>query len=238
LPKAHEWGPFFLMVLFNCVVPFALFAYSERHISSGLASIINAMTPIFAVLVAHFWTHNEKLVRNKALGVGFGLIGVVVLIGPAALADIAGDDMIGELCCLLATISYGFSGVYGKRFASKPLPQVVTGQFTAATLLVAPLALVFDQPWNGPLPGLTVWAALIGIALISTVAAYAIYFHILAKSGATAISLVTFLIPISGVFLGVVFLGETVSAVAIAGIVVIGLGLAAIDGRPLAWLRR
>jgi drug/metabolite transporter (DMT)-like permease len=162
----------------------------------------------------------------------------VVLIGPAARANIAGDDMIGEVCCLLATISYGFSGVYGKRFAAKPLPQVVTGQLTAATLLVAPLAIVFDQPWNGPMPGLTVWAALIGIALISTVAAYAIYFHILAKSGATAISLVTFLIPISGVFLGVAFLGERVSATAIAGIVVIGLGLAAIDGRPLARLRR
>ncbi len=122
LPSLRAWGPFFVMALFNCVVPFSLFAYSERHISSGLASIINAMTPIFTVLVAHFWTHNEKLAWNKTIGVGFGLTGVVVLIGPAALSNIHGNDVLGEVCCLLATISYGFSGVYvifdrGKRLA-------------------------------------------------------------------------------------------------------------------------
>jgi drug/metabolite transporter (DMT)-like permease len=238
LPALRDWPPFFLMALFNCVVPFSLFAFSERHISSGLASIINAMTPIFTVLVAHFWTHNEKLAWNKAIGIGFGLIGVVVLIGPAALTDLGGNDMQGEVACLLATISYGFSGVYAKRFSNRPLNQVVTCQLTAAAIMVAPLAAAFDQPWNSALPGSTVWASLAGIALISTVTAYLIYFHILAKAGATAISLVTFLIPASGVFLGVAFLDETVSATAIAGIAVIALGLAAIDGRPLGWLKR
>jgi drug/metabolite transporter (DMT)-like permease len=238
LPPLRDWGPFFILALLNCVIPFSLFAFSERHISSGLASIINAMTPIFTVLVAHFWTHNEKLAWNKAIGVGFGLAGVVILIGPAALSDAGGNDLLGELACLLATVSYGFSGVYAKRFSKRPLNEVVTCQFTAATILVIPLALVLDQPWIHPMPGLAVWASLFGIAVISTVVAYLIYFHILAKAGATNISLVTFLIPASGVFLGVAFLGETVSATAMAGIGVIALGLAAIDGRPLRWLKR
>jgi drug/metabolite transporter (DMT)-like permease len=238
LPPVKTWGPFFFMAALNCVVPFSLFAYSERHITSGLASIINAMTPIFTVLVAHFWTHNEKLAWNKAIGVGFGLAGVVLLIGPAALADITSKNVLGELCCVLATISYGFSGVYAKRFAGLPLDQVVTAQLTAATILVAPLALLLEQPWTLPAPSLAVWSALIGIALVSTVAAYLIWFHILAKAGATNISLVTFLIPISGLFLGTMFLGETVVPVDLAGMAVIALGLAAIDGRPLRWLTR
>ncbi len=238
LPAWRGWGPHFVLALLNNVIPFSLFAYSERHITSGLASIINAMTPIFTVLVAHFWTHNEKLSWNKAAGVGCGLVGVVVLIGPAALADIGGKDVLGEVCCLLATVSYGFAGVYGKRFSGQPLNEVVTGQVTAATILVAPLAIFFEQPWTLPPPGLAVWASLTGIALISTVAAYLIYFHILAKAGATNISLVTFLVPVSAVLMGVFFLGETVNASAVAGIVVIGLGLACIDGRLVNWLKR
>jgi drug/metabolite transporter (DMT)-like permease len=238
LPPLRNWGPYFVLAHLNCVVPFSLFAYSERHITSGLASIINAMTPIFTVIVAHFWTHNEKLVWNKAIGIGFGLIGVVIVIGPAALADIAGKDTLGEICCLLATVSYGFSGVYGKRFGGQPLDQVVTGQTLAATILIAPLALLIEQPWTLPAQQWTVWASLAGIALVSTVAAYLIYFHILAKGGATNVSLVTFLVPVSSVFLGVAFLGESVSTTAIAGVSVIALGLAAIDGRPLQWLRR
>ena len=236
LPALRTWMPYFVMALLGNVIPFSLFAYSERHITSGLASIINATTPIFTVLVAHFWTHNEKLAWNKAVGVGFGLAGVIVLFGPAVLAG--GKDVVGEACCLLASISYGFAGVYGKRFAKEPLDQVVTCQLSAAALLVAPLALMIEQPWTLSMPGAAVWASLAGIAVVSTVAAYLIYFHILAKAGATNISLVTFLVPVSGVFLGVAFLGESISATALAGIGVIALGLAAIDGRPLGWMKR
>lgn len=238
LPPVAQWRPYFVMAALNCVLPYALFAYSERHISSGLASIINAMTPIFTVLVAHWWTHNEKLSWNKATGVALGLLGVTVLIGPGALADIGGKNVLGEMACLMATVSYGFAGVYGRRFAGQSLIKVVTLQMTAATLMAAPLAAVFEHPWTAPMPGLAAWGAIAGIAVISTVLAFFIYFHILAKAGATSISLVTFLIPVSAVFLGVMFLNETVNAGAVAGMLVIGLGLAAIDGRLLRLLRR
>jgi len=238
LPPWRQWGPFFVIAALNNVVPFALFAYSERHITSGLASIINAMTPIFTVLVAHVWTHNEKLAWNKAAGIGFGFAGVTLLIGPAALRGLGNQDLLVELACLLATICYGFAGVYGRRFSGQSLFGVVTTQLTAATILVAPLALVIEQPWTLPMPGLGVWGALLGIALASTVAAYLIYFHILAKAGATNISLVTFLVPVSALILGALFLGESVSIRAMTGMLIIGLGLAAIDGRPFQWLRR
>ncbi|GAA0546769.1 drug/metabolite transporter (DMT)-like permease [Rhizomicrobium palustre] len=236
LPPPKEWGAYFLMALLSNVIPFSLFAFGEQTISSSLASIINAMTPIFTVIVAHFWTHNEKLAWNKALGVGFGFAGVAILMGPSALHG--DNNLIGELACLGSTISYGFGGVYGKRFAGRPLLTVVTAQMTAATLLVAPLSLAIEHPWTLSMPGLPAWAALGGIALISTVLAYLIFFHILAKAGATYISLVTFLIPVSGLFLGAVLLNERIGASDICGMAVISLGLAAIDGRPLSWLKQ
>ncbi len=238
LPGPSQWPAYFVLAALNNVVPFALIAYGERHISSGLASIINAMTPIFTVLVAHWATHNEKLSWNKAAGIVFGLAGVIVLIGPSALGDIGGKNFLGELACLAATVSYGFGGVYSRKFTGQSLIGVVTAQMTAAAVMAAPLAALFEQPWTLAMPSLPVWGALIGIATVSTVVAYLMYFHILAKAGATNMSLVTFLVPVSAVLLGVLFLDETVSANALTGMLVIGLGLAAIDGRPLQWLKR
>ncbi len=235
--RAVEWRSYFVMAALNNVIPFALFAYGEKHISSGLASILNAMTPIFTVLVAHWATHNEKLSWNKAVGVAFGFAGVIILIGPGALHGIGGQHVLGELACLCATICYGFGGVYAKRFAGQSLIKVVTAQVTASSLLTLPLATIIEQPWTLPMPSLAAWGSLAGIAMLSTVVAYLMYFHLLAKAGATNISLVTFLIPASAILLGVVILGETVSTSAFGGMLVIGLGLAAIDGRPLHWLR-
>jgi Predicted permeases len=236
LPPWRQWGPFFVMAALSNVFPFTMFAFSERHIDAGLAAILNATTPMFTVIVAHFWTHSEKLAWNKALGVVCGLAGVAIVMGPSAVAGFGNGSLLGQLACIAASVSYGFGGVYGKRFASMSLMTLVTAEFTAATLLVAPLALGFEQPWTLAMPDLTVWAALAGIALISTVAAYLIYFHILAKAGATNISLVTLLVPVSALFLGVVFLHEPLRLAAVSGMVVIGLGLAAIDGRPFAWI--
>lgn len=238
LPPLKDFGPYFVMAALSNVFPFAMFAYSEHHISSGLASIINAMTPIFTVIVAHFWTHNEKLAWNKAAGIVCGFLGVAILMGPDALLGLSGASLTGQIACLAATIAYGFGGVYGRRFSGRSLFVVVTAQMTAATLMTAPLALAIERPWHMPLPGAPAIAALLGIAVISTVGAYLIYFHILAKAGATNISLVTFLIPVSAVLMGTVFLGETLSAAALAGMAVIGIGLAAIDGRPVLWLKR
>jgi drug/metabolite transporter (DMT)-like permease len=238
LPPFSAWLPFFIMGFLVNVLPFSLIAYGEKHISSGLASIVNAMTPISTVLVAHWWTQSEKLSWNKIAGVLCGVAGVTILIGPSVLEDIGGRNLLGQLACLAATVSYGFGGVYGHRFSEQSLFKVVTAQMTASSILVLPLAAGFEQPWALPMPSLPVWGALFGIALVSTVAASLIFFHILAKAGATNLSLVNFLLPVSAVFLGVAFLGESVNTNAIAGMLVIGLGLAFIDGRPLRWLRQ
>eukprot|EP01037_Dinobryon_pediforme_P012686 gene12686-12781_t len=228
------WRSFLVMGILNNVIPFTLIVFGETRINSGLASILNAATPVFAILSAHMLTHNEKLSWNKGLGVIFGFAGVAVLIGPDALKGLANADLFGELACLLAAFTYGFAGIYGRRFKGMAPIKVATGQITASTLFLIPVAALAERPWTLPMPSLQTWAALLGIALVCTALAYMLFFRILAAAGATNVQLVTFLVPVSALFLGWLFLGEQLAANAILGMVIIGLGLLCIDGR---WLR-
>ena len=230
------WGEFFISGALNNVIPFSLIVYGESRISSGLASIINATTPFFTIIVAHYLTHNEKLSWNKTAGVAFGILGVAILTGPGVLGH--GGDPLGEFCCVAAAVSYAFASVFARRFKAIPPLKVATGQLTASTILLIPLAAVADQPWGLAMPSLQAWGAWLGLSILGTALAFLIYFHILAKSGATNSALVTFLSPVSAVLLGVAFLGERLEISSIAGMLVITLGLAAIDGRPVQWLRR
>jgi drug/metabolite transporter (DMT)-like permease len=225
------WGTFLVMGLLNNVVPFILVVWAEIRISSGLASILNATTPIFAVLAAHVVTNNEKLNWSKGIGVLCGFLGVVVLIGPALLASLSREQVPADLACLLAALIYAFAGIYGRRFRGMPSLTVATGQVTASTLVLLPIALLVDQPWNLANPGIHAWAALIGLAVLSTALAYVMYFRILATAGATNTMLVTFLVPISAILLGVLFLNEAFTLQTFGGMLLIGAGLAAIDGR-------
>jgi drug/metabolite transporter (DMT)-like permease len=135
-------------------------------------------------------------------------------------------------------LSYAVAGIFGRRFRGRPPLVVATGQLTASSALILPLALLFDRPWLGVMPSAGVWSALIGLALLSTALAYVIFFRILARAGATNLLLVTFLIPVSALLLGIAFLGETMSAHQLLGMLLIGLGLAAIDRRLLRPFRR
>lgn len=235
---AGLWRGFLMMGLLNNVIPFSLIVFGETRISSGLASILNAMTPVFTVLAAHALTTKEKLNSAKAAGVLFGLGGVAVLVGPAAFGQSGEADLIGEACCLLAALSYAFAGIFGRRFRGVPPIKVATGQITASTLILIPLSLLVDRPWTLSAPSPQAWAAFFGIALLCTALAYLIYFRILATAGATNISLVTFLLPVSALVLGALVLHERITVGALAGMGLIGIGLAAIDGRLPAALWR
>ncbi|MGH7050406.1 MAG: DMT family transporter [Acetobacteraceae bacterium] len=227
------WAAFLVMGLLNNVVPFSLIAFGEIRISSGLASILNATTPIFTVLVAHALTADEKLRRGKLAGVALGFAGVSVLVGPTAIAGIGSQDVMGEAASLLAALAYAFAGIYGRRFRLLPPMTVATGQLTASTFVLIPLVLLFDPLWKLPMPNAEVWMAMIGIAVFCTVLAYILYFRILAAAGATNVLLVTFLVPVSALVLGSAVLGETLHARELLGMALIGGGLACIDGRLL-----
>lgn len=232
---ARTWAAFFGMGLLNNVIPFCLIVWGQTHIASGLAAIINATTPLFTVVVAHALTADETMSANRLAGVIVGFIGVALMIGPDALAGI-GTDVLAQLAVLAAALSYAFAGVFGRRFARMGVAPMATatGQVMASTLMLVPVTLLVDRPWTLPMPGAPVWAAIVGIAALSTALGYVLYFRILATAGATNLLLVTFLIPVSAIVLGFLVLGERLDARHFVGMALIGVGLAAIDGRLLA----
>ncbi|BBE74096.1 DMT family transporter [Oharaeibacter diazotrophicus] len=226
---ARSLRDFAVMGLLNNVVPFALIFFGTRTIGAGLASILNAMTPIATVLVMHAATTDEKITAPKAVGVAFGFVGVAVLIGAGALAGL-GEHLAAELACLGATVSYAFSTLWARRFRGRPPLVTATGQLTMATVVVAPLALIFEDPLALPMPGPDVVAAVLFLALAATALAYVIFFRILTLAGSN-VMLVTFLVPVSAILLGVAVLGERLEPRHWAGMLLIMAGLAAIDGR-------
>lgn len=230
------WGQFLIMGVFNNLIPFSLIFWGQTRITSGLASILNATTPLWTIVLAHLMTRDERLTRNRLAGVLFGLVGVVIMIGPSALQGL-GSNLIAQLAVLGAALSYAFAGIYGKRFKGILPTVTAAGQVTCTTLLMVPIALLVDRPWQLPAPNLTTLGALLALGLLSTAVAYVIYFRLLATAGATNLLLVTFMIPVTALFLGIMVLGESLDPRQLMGMVLIGLGLAAIDGRLLPFLR-
>ena len=228
------WGALFLLALVNNVIPFTLIVWGQQEISSGLAAILNATVPLFTVVIAHFVTTDEKLTRAKFAGVIIGLVGVVVIIGEDALEGI-GLAVLAQLAVLVASLAYTFGGLYGRKIQAMGLTPlgISTGQLIASSVILIPVALLVDEPWTLSLPGTEIIIAVIALASVSTAFAYILFFRILATAGATNLMLVTFLIPVSALALGILILGEVLETRHIVGLLCIGAGLAAIDGRLL-----
>ncbi|WP_419729767.1 DMT family transporter [Lichenicola sp.] len=241
-PTPRLVGWFLLLGALSSALPFCLFAWSEQRISSGLAAILNSPTPIVTALVAHFATRDERLTWRTLVGAIFGLAGVLVLIAPSlpvgGMSGSGVSDLLPELACVGATITYAVGGVLARRVHGVAPLQFAAGQMSGAAIVTLPFAVFGDRFWTLPPLPASGWAALLGIALLSTALAYLLYFRILASSGATRAAMVTFLVPVSALLLGVAFLAEPVTARDIAGIAIIGAGLAVIDGRMLRVLRR
>lgn len=226
------WAAFLVMGLLNNLIPFSLIFWGQTQITGSLAAILNATTPVWTVLFAHFLTLDEKLTPNRMGGVIFGLIGVAIMIGIDALNGL-GINVFAQLAVIGAAISYAFAGIFGKRFKEIPSIVTATGQITGTTIMMIPLALIVDKPWLLPMPSIKVWGALFGLAILSTSIAYIIYFRLLSTAGATNLLLVTFLVPVSAIVLGMIILGEQLLTQHFVGMGLIGLGLLAIDGRVL-----
>ncbi len=226
------WLAFFGMGFLNNVVPFTLIVWGQGHIASGVASILNATTPLFTVIVAHLLTSDEKMTGNRLFGVIVGLAGVTIMIG-ADVMQSPGVGMFAQLACLAAAVSYAFAGVFGRRFRALGVSPLVTatGQVMASSIMLFPVMLLVDKPWLLSGPSLQAVGAMVGLAALSTALAYVVFFRILSTAGATNLALVTFLIPVSAILLGILLLGEVLQTRHLMGMSMIGIGLAAIDGR-------
>ena len=230
---------FFGMSFLNNVVPFSLIVWGQQHIASGVASILNATTPLFTMLVAHWFTTDEKINPRRLLGVLTGMGGVGLMMGLDSMES-SGFHLLGQSAILLAAFSYGLAGVYGKRFAQLEIPPLATatGQLCASSMILIPLTLWIDQPWTMTIPSIKGMGSLLGIALLSTALAYVIYFRLLKTAGATNLLLVTLLIPVSAIILGVFLLDESLEPQHLSGMAVISLGLLIMDGRLLQFFRK
>jgi drug/metabolite transporter (DMT)-like permease len=223
---------YLVLALLNNVIPWILFVHAQTQISGGLASIFNATTPIWGILVAHVLTADEKATPGKIAGVLLGFAGVgLMFIGRLQ----GGGDLLAELECLGATLAYALAGIWARRFRAMGIDPVAvaTGQLTGAALVMLPLVLLFEPPWHAAMPTPAAWASLIALATVSTSLGYALYFRLIASAGATNALLVTLLIPIPAILLGALVLGDVLAPRHFAGMALIAAGLVAIDGRLL-----
>lgn len=225
-------GAFFVLALLNNVVPFTLMFAGQTAIGAGLASVLNATTPFWTMLLANALLADEKLTAGRAAGVLLGIAGTAVMVGPGLLANLGGP-VWAKFALVGTALSYGCAAIFARRFRVLPPELVATGQFTASTVIMIPVVLLLYDPARifSASPG--AWAAVLALALVATAFGYILYFSLLASAGSSNASLVTLIIPASAILLGAVFLGERLELFEIAGMTLIGLGLLVIDGRLL-----
>ena len=229
------WGAYLVMGALNNAIPFSLLFWGQTQIESGLVSILNGTTAMFAAVVAGLLLPDEPLTAKKVIGAGLGIAGVAFIMGPSALTNFNLSNL-AQLAILGATLSYAFAGVWGKTALAGQLPLMnALGMLIGSTVLMIPIVLVFDGRPNLAL-SLGVWGALIGMAVLSTALAYFLYFAILVRAGAANLLLVTLLIPPVAIGLGAVFLDERIGIEAWIGFAIIGLGFAVTDGRLFSFL--
>lgn len=244
------WGALLLLGVLNNAAPFSLIVFGQTQISAGLASILNATTPVFTVVVAGLALPDERLTAARISGVLAGLTGAALVIGPSALTSGGGGwlAVVGQIAVLGAALAYAFASIHAKRLSAVGLSPLIlaAGQLTMATLVLTPLALLVDQPWrlaaeaagavsDPDAEGRRLWlaalGAMLGLGLLSTALPYILYFRVVRSAGASNVVLVTFLVPPVAILLGALFLDERLEATDFLGMALIGLGLTIIDGR-------
>jgi drug/metabolite transporter (DMT)-like permease len=234
-----SWLLLMIVGALNCALPFILFFWGQQYLDSGYASVLNATTPLWGVIVAHFMTSDEKATPTRIIGVVVGLAGILVMVGPDATKGFT-TNLLAQLACLVSTISYSFAAIYGRRLSQTSMtPMVVaTGQTAMAALFMLPVFLIVDQPWTMATPSLDSTLAGVTLALLSTALAYILYFRLIDGAGASNAQLVAFIMPVLAIILGIAFLGESLSNGQIAGALLIGIGLVILDGRLVARLQK
>lgn len=235
---SSTWLSLGFLGVINTAAPFLLISWSQQYIDTATASILNATSPIFVMILAQFFTDDEKLTVNKIFGVLAGIAGIAVMVSPS-FSDSLNVTNYGPFGILGGTFLYAVAGIYAKRFKLIPSTMVSALSLLGGMVFMAPGLLVFGLPDFAALSSKTIFA--VGfLGMICTVAAYLIYFRLIAASGATNALLVTLLIPVSAFIFSVTIMNETIKSTDVKGMLLIGAGLLIIDGRLLRFpgLRR
>lgn len=226
----RSWTPFLIMAVLNNVIPMSLIVLGQRQIGAGLAAILNATTPIFTVIVANALLKDERMTVNRVIGVVIGLFGVAVIVGPSALSGATGS-VWAKVAILGAALSYAFANTWGRRLRGYQPMVNATAQSVCSTFVMLPIAILVDQPWQLSMPSASVIWSIVALGVVCTAFGYILYFRILKRAGASNVSLVTMLVPVSATLLGFFFLGERLDLSDFLGMLLIATAFAAIDGR-------
>jgi drug/metabolite transporter (DMT)-like permease len=231
LPRlGRVWFKFAFMGFLANALPFVLFSWGELYVDSALASILNGTTPIFTVIFAHFLVAEDRMNPTKFAGTLLGFIGLLLLVAPSLMAGVRAETL-GILAMALAAVCYAVTIIFSRQHL-RGLPPLVapTAQLMMATLFLLPLSLLIDRPYQLALPGWQAVGGLLGLSLLGTAVGFVLYYHILEKVNATSLSMVTYLIPVFGVALGVIVLGEQPGWNAYLACLFIILGVMTVNG--------
>ena len=232
LPGVQHWPAFLVMGLLNNVIPFGLIFWGQLHIETGLAAILNSSTALFGILVAALVFRDERLTLRKLVGLGIGLAGVATAVGAGHLTTL---DLrsAAQLAILGASMSYALAAAWARSRLTGLTPEVAAaGMLTGSTLVMLPLALLVEGPPRLDLSR-TTWAGIGYYTLAATAFAYLLYYRVFASAGSGNTMLATLIVAPIAILIGAVVLGESLPPQALAGLLLVVLGLAVIDGRLL-----
>jgi len=226
-----------IMGVINTALPFTLISWGETRIESSLASILNGTVPLFAIIIAHYWLHDERITLARIVGLIVGFVGVVVLVGRDFDINSLGGNFLGQLAVIAASISYATAATFSRKYlrGQAPVVQATVPILAADALMwlslpvVGSLAPSLDAPNHFPTLPIT-WFALVWLGILGSCVAYILFFHLLNAWGVTRSTLVTYIFPVVGLILGIVFLSENLdwrlvigSALVVSGIAVVNL---------------
>jgi drug/metabolite transporter (DMT)-like permease len=223
----QEWRPLLLLGITNIAIPFFLISWGEQVIDSGVAAILDATVPLFTILLAHFLLRDDKITLPKVLGLLIGFTGVVILMSK----DIgsSSNSVLGQLAVVLASVFYAGSGVFARR-TTVDTPGILrsAGPLISATLVMWPATFLLESPLKIPQLGIT-WMALLFLGILGSGVAFILAYYLIHEIGPTRTSMVTYLFPVGGVLLGVIFLDEQLSWQLIAGTTLVIVSLAVVN---------
>jgi drug/metabolite transporter (DMT)-like permease len=223
-PLGPRWLSFAALAIVGNSVPFYLISWGQQFIDSALAGILMAVMPLTTLLLAHFFVAGERLTANLILGFSVGFAGIVVLMGPAAVAGL-GINVTAQAAVLAGALCYAANSIMSRRLIATDFLVASTAVLIVASLVIVPLALLIDRPW-GLAPSMGSAAAIVWLGIGPTALATLLYFRLIAAAGPTFMSLVNYLSPMVALLAGVTLLGEQPGTTAVAGLGLILLGIA------------
>ena len=226
--KTQWFWKFALVGFFNVAMPFVLISWAEKSISSGLASILNSTVPLFTIILAPIFLKEEKLTATRVIGFLLGFAGVLILMSDK-LGGEESSAVIGIIAILIAAISYAISGIFArKRMSDIPVEAVSFGQMAAAFCFILPAALILEAPLKLPQLPLT-WLALLWLGLLGSCVCTLVWYSLLYAVGPTRTSMNSYLLPLVGVMLGAILLGEEINWHVVVGGVLILVALVIVN---------